>query len=131
MSKSKDEKSTQGNQVPPKPKNRLHTTTIAVEVDLENREIFFKDNLLRRLKLEMPTNDVDRLISNYVDPSDFDKVNVGLNKAREGQEDPIRFRFIHPLTAEKLCMEYRYEIIYVKYASTRLNGVLVNLSACG
>lgn len=130
MNKDQNEKSTQdqnNENAQSTPKNRLRVTTIAVEVDLENREIFFKDDLMRKLKLELPTNDVYRVISNYVDPRDLEKVNEGLSKAKEGQENPIRFRFVHPLTAEKLCMEYRYEIIYVKYASTRLNGVLVNL----
>lgn len=110
-----------------KKRRDIRLTSIPVEVDLENREIFFKDDLNKKLKLEFSTNNVDRLISNYVDPKDSEKVIQSLQQAQQGQEKPILFNFIHPHTAQKLKMEYRYEIVYVKYASTRLDGVLVNV----
>jgi hypothetical protein len=98
-----------------------------VEVDLENREIFFKDDLKQKLNLEFNTTNVDRLITHYVDPQDSARVQNELQEAQRGQEQPIRFQFIHPITEERLTLEYRYEIVYVRYASTRLNGLLVNV----
>lgn len=131
MNNKHNDESTQGNTEPTgqsDPKKRLRSTTLTVEVDLEAREVFFNENLCRKLKLDFDTTNMDRLISDYVDPLDVMHVNEGLKMAQEGRESPIRFRLIHPRTLEKLCFEYRYEIVYVKYASTRLNGVLVSLT---
>jgi hypothetical protein len=62
-----------------------------------------------------------------VPAEDTPALRQSLSQAKQGQERPISFRFIHPITSEKLKFEYRYEIVYVRYASTRLNGVLVNV----
>jgi hypothetical protein len=100
---------------------------IPLDVDLENREIFFQKDLKDKLTFEFQTNNVDRLISNYVDPRDSHKVKQGLIKAEKGAEEPITFNFIHPVTSQRMQFEYRYEIVYVRYASTRLQGLLVNI----
>jgi hypothetical protein len=100
---------------------------IPLEVDLENREIFLGQELKAKLDFELLSNNVDRLISSYVDPCDSGKVQEGLELAQHGTEHPITFNFIHPRTSERMQFEYRYEIVYVRYASTRLNGVLVNI----
>jgi len=101
--------------------------SIPVEVDLENREIIFHKDLPAELNFQIPTNNVDQLINDFVDPTDFEKVKTSLLKAEKGLEEPIKFNFIHPKTEQKLSFEYRYEIVYVKYSSTKLNGFLVNL----
>jgi hypothetical protein len=110
-----------------KKRRDIQLTALQVEVDLENREIFFKDDLKQKLNLEFNTTNVDRLITHYVDPQDSARVQNELQEAQRGQEQPIRFQFIHPITEERLTLEYRYEIVYVRYASTRLNGLLVNV----
>jgi hypothetical protein len=101
--------------------------SISLDVDLENREIFLQKDLKEKLNFDFPTNNVDRLISSYVAPEDSQNVKQSLIRAEKGSEEPIMFNFIHPLTSQKLRFEYRYEIIYVKYSSTRLHGVLVNI----
>lgn len=110
-----------------KKRRDIRLTAIPLEVDLENRELFLNDKFLRKLNLEFSTSNVDRLISNYVDPKDLQSVKDSLQQAREGKEKPIHFHFIHPVTAKRVKMEYRYEIVYVRYASTRLHGMLVNV----
>lgn len=108
-------------------RRELRTLAIALEVDLENREIIIKDDLKKKLNFEINTRNIDRFISNYVDPLDSKMLNEALQLAEKGQEKPFYFHFIHPGTEERLCMEFHYEIVYVRYASTRLNGVLVNV----
>ncbi len=110
-----------------KKRRDIRLRAIPLEVDLENRELFLSDDLKRHFELEFNTSNVDRLITSFVDPIDLQNVQESLQKAREGQEKPIRFHFIHPVTAQRLKMEYRYEIVYVRYASTRLHGMLVNV----
>jgi len=110
-----------------KKRRDIRLSAIPVEVDLENREIFLSEDFKQHLDLDFSTSNVDRLITSFVDPTDLKNVQESLQKAREGQEKPIRFHFIHPVTAQRLSMEYRYEIVYVRYASTRLHGLLVNL----
>src|SRR5436190_7531437 len=102
--------------------------TIPLEVDLENREIFLGNDVREQLDLTLETNNVDSLISTYVHPDDSKRVMLSLVQAKEGQEKPIHFSFVHPSTSRRLHFEYRYEIIYVRYSSTRLHGVLVNVS---
>ncbi|MDI1355690.1 MAG: hypothetical protein PSX36_12275 [bacterium] len=101
--------------------------SIPVDVDLENRKIFFDNKLKEVMNLEFNTSNVDNLITNYVDPKDAENVIQSLLEAKQGMEKPIHFKFIHPQTALKLNLEFRYEIVYVTYASTRLHGLLVNL----
>jgi hypothetical protein len=110
---------------------RKHETiarTIPLEVDLENREVFLGNDVKEQLDLKFETNNVDSLISTYVHPDDSKRVILSLKQAKEGQEKPIHFSFVHPSTARRLHFEFRYEIVYVRYSSTRLHGVLVNVS---
>jgi hypothetical protein len=101
---------------------------IPLEVDLENREVFIGQELRNKLDFDLQTSNVDRLISNFVHPGDNLRVHDWLQLAQQGKETPISFKFVHPQTAEIILFEYRYEIVYVRYACTRLNGVLVNIT---
>jgi len=100
---------------------------IPLEVDLENRQIFFRKGLPEDLSVALNSSNVDRLINEFVAPEDSENVTKSLLQAQKGLEKPITFNFVHPGTSQKLKFEYRYEIEYVKYSSTRLNGVLVNI----
>jgi hypothetical protein len=111
-----------------KNKREIISKSIPLEVDLENREIFFKTDIRKTLNFEFDTTNIDRLISTYLDPNDSQKVTQSLTKAKEGLEKPILFNFIHPHTSRSFQFEYRYQIIYVKYSSTRLQGELINVS---
>lgn len=101
--------------------------SVPVQVDLENRKIFFDNKLKEVMNLDFGTSNVDKLIDEYVDPKDTKKVMRSLLEAKEGMEKPISFQFIHPKTLQKMKLEYRYEIVYVTYSSTRLHGLLVNV----
>jgi len=107
-------------------KREIISRPIPLEVDLENREIFIRNEVRDTLNIDFNSTNVDNLINTYLDPEDSKQVIQSLTKAKEGLEKPIRFDFIHPLTAKRFQFEYRYQIIYVKYASTRLKGELVN-----
>src|SRR5689334_1409865 len=100
---------------------------IPLEVDLENREVIIRHEVRQDLNIDFSSTNVDSLIKTYLDAKDSKKVIQSLSKAKEGLEKPIQFDFIHPLTLKRFQMEYRYQIIYVKYASTRLKGELVNI----
>lgn len=110
-------------------KNRreMVSKSIPLEVDLENRQIFFQHDIQDKLHFEFNTNNIDNLIKAYVDPKDLKKVKQSLTRAEKGLEKPIQFNFIHPETARSFQFEYRYQIIYVKYSSTRLQGELVSV----
>jgi hypothetical protein len=111
-----------------KNKREIISKSIPLEVDLENREIFFKTDITKRLNFDFDTTNVDNLISTYLDPRDSETVIQSLTEAKEGLEKPILFNFIHPHTSRSFQFEYRYQIIYVKYSSTRLQGELINVS---
>jgi hypothetical protein len=108
-----------------KGRKEIITKSIPLEVDLENRQLFFKTDIKERLNFEFPTNNLDNIIQTYIDPKDSKKVKQWLTKAKKGQEEPILFNFIHPETSRSFQMEYRYQITYVKYSSTRLQGELM------
>ncbi len=110
-------------------KNRreMITKSIPLEVDLENRQIFFQPGTEEKMLLDFGTNNVDNLIKTYLDPKDFKTVTRSLTEAKKGLEKPISFNFIHPLTSKSFRFEYRYQIIYVKYSSTRLHGELIKV----
>jgi len=100
---------------------------IPLEVDLENRQIFFDERIKDTFQLDQRSNNIDSFINTYVDPADSKKVIQSLSFAGQGLEQPFRFNFIHPLTERKLQFEYRYQIIYHRYACTRLRGELVQV----
>ncbi|MBL7931242.1 MAG: hypothetical protein JNL60_05055 [Bacteroidia bacterium] len=108
-----------------KNKRELISKSIALEVDLQNRQIFFDSDISQKLHFDFATNNVDQLINTYLDPEDSEEVIKLLTEAERGLEKPIPFHFIHPVTSRAFKFEYRYQIIYVKYASTRLQGELV------
>lgn len=110
-----------------KKRRELISRSIPLEVDLENRQIFFQTDIKEKLHFDFNTNNVDKLITTYLDPRDTKKVMNSLVKAKKGLEKPIPFNFIHPLTSKSFHFEYRYQIIYVKYSSTRLRGELVKM----
>jgi len=111
-------------------KNRrdMVTKSIALEVDLENRELFFQPGIQEKLHFDFGTTNVDNIMKTYLDPKDLKKVTRSLIEAKKGLEKPIPFNFIHPLTSKAFRFEYRYQIVYVKYASTRLHGELIKVS---
>lgn len=108
-----------------KNKRELISKSISLEVDLQNRQIFFDSDISQKLHFDLDTNNVDQLISTYLAPEDSQEVIKLLTEAEHGMERPIPFNFIHPFTSRAFKFEYRYQIIYVKYASTRLQGELV------
>ena len=110
-----------------KKRRELVSKSIPLEVDLENRRIFFQTDIKEKLHFDFKTDNVDKLITTYLDPKDTKKVMNSLVKAKNGLERPIPFNFIHPLTSKSFHFEYRYQIIYVKYSSTRLQGELVKM----
>jgi hypothetical protein len=112
-------------------KNRreLISTSIPLEVDLENRQLFFEEGVIKKLNLNFGTSNVDNLIKTYLDPKDLKKVSRSLTDAKNGIEKPISFNFIHPVTSRSFKFEYRYQIIYVKYSSTRLHGELIKVGS--
>lgn len=111
-------------------KNRreIISKSIPLEVDLENRQIFFQTDIKEKLDFDFGTDNIDNLIHTYIDPEDSEKVMQSLKEAKKGLEQPIPFNFIHPLTSRSFRFEYRYQIIYVKYSSTRLHGELIKMS---
>lgn len=108
-----------------KRKRQLIAESIAMEVDLQNRQIFFNSDIRQKLQFELETNNVDQLINAYISPEDSQQVFQQLTEAERGMEKPISFNFVHPFTSRSFKFEYRYQIIYVKYASTRLQGELI------
>jgi|GEM_PF-2187822 len=108
-------------------RREMITKSIPLEVDLENRQIFFQPGIEEKLHLDFGTNNVDNLIQTYLDPNDLKTVTQSLTEAKKGLEKPIPFNFIHPLTSKLFRFEYRYQIIYVKYSSTRLHGELIKV----
>lgn len=112
-------------------KNRreLISASIPLEVDLENRQLFFEEGAVKKLNLNFGTNNVDSLIKTYLDPKDLKQVSRSLLDAKKGIEKPISFNFIHPVTSKSFKFEYRYQIVYVKYSSTRLHGELVKVGS--
>jgi len=110
-------------------KNRreMVANSIALEVDLENRQLFFQPGIPEKLRIDFGTNNVDKLIETYLNPKDLKNVNRSLTQAKKGIEKPIPFNFIHPLTSKLFKFEYRYQIVYVTYSSTRLHGELIKV----
>ena len=111
-----------------KKRRALVIGAIPLEVDLENRQLFFDAGIEEKLRFNLETNNIDSLIKTYLDPKDLKKVTQSLSDAKEGLEKPIHFNFIHPITSRSFKFEYRYQIIYVKYASTRLHGELIKVN---
>lgn len=101
--------------------------SVPVEVDLDNRKVFFDEKLKDMMNLHFDTSNMDHLIHSFVAPEDTQHVMQSLLEAKQGKEQPIVFKFLHPGTSQKLILEYRYEIVYVTYSSTRLTGLLVNV----
>lgn len=108
-----------------KKRRELISKSISVEVDLENREIFFQKDLSEKMQFDFSSTNVDKIITTYLNPKDGKKVIKSLDSAKTGVEKPIPFHFVHPITSKAFHFEYRYQIIYVKYSSTRLKGNLV------
>lgn len=108
-----------------KKRREILSNAIAMEVDLENRQIFFEPGIKDKLRFDFGTNNVDNLIKTYLDPKELRKINRSLTEAKKGREKPIPFNFVHPLTSRTYRFEYHYQIVYVKYASTRLHGELI------
>jgi hypothetical protein len=102
----------------------LRRGKIPLEVDLENGDILISEEVKEMLNLNSLTKKIDEAIETFVAPSDTIQVKNSLVLAQKGTEEPISFNFIHPKSMRKLYFEYKYEIVYVKYASTRLKGVL-------
>jgi hypothetical protein len=107
-----------------KRRREMIINSIALEVDLENRQVFFEAGVEKKMRLEFGTNNVDNLIKTYLDDKDLKHVVHSLTEAKKGLEKPIQFQFVHPLTSKSYRFEYRYQIVYVKYSSTRLLGEL-------
>jgi hypothetical protein len=105
----------------------LISRSIPVEVDLENRQVFIATEAKSTFNFDVISTDMDKLIQTYLNEDDSKEVLQNLTEARKGMEKPFQFNFIHPHTAKKFHFEYRYQIVYVKYASTRLKGELVNV----
>lgn len=112
-----------------KQKREMLTNSISLEVDLENRQLFFEPGIEKKIGLDFGTNNVDNLIKTYLEAEDLKSVSHSLSEAKKGLEKPIHFSFTHPLTSKSFRFEYRYQIVYVKYASTRLHGELVKINA--
>ena len=110
-----------------KHRREMITKSIPLEVDLENRQLFFNADIKEKLHFDFGTNNVDNLIKTYLDPKDLKTVTRSLSEAKNGLEKPIPFNFVHPLTSKSFRFEYRYQIVYVKYASTRLHGELIKV----
>lgn len=100
---------------------------IPVEVDLQNRQVFIESKIKESFNFEFNSTDMDKLIKTYIDEQDSQEVIQSLTEAEKGLEKPFKFHFIHPLTAKRFQYEYRYQIVYVKYASTRLRGELIHI----
>lgn len=100
---------------------------IPMDIDLENRQIFFHPEIKEKLRFDFGTSNVDNLMKTYLDPKELKHVNRSLTQAEKGLEKPISFHFIHPLTSRSFKFEYHYQIVYVKYASTRLHGKLIKV----
>src|SRR5258708_1601582 len=90
-------------------KNRreMINRSIALEVDLENRKLFFQSDIQESLHFDFGTNNIDHVIETYLDPNDLKQVNLSLIEAKKGLEKPIPFNFTHPLTAKTFQFEYR------------------------
>lgn len=110
-------------------KNRreMISKSSSMEVDLENREIFLHEGLKARLQFDFGTTNIDLLLETYLDRNDLKTVKQLLKLAKKGLEKPIPFNFIHPLTEKRFRFEYRYQIVYAKFSSTRLHGQLIKL----
>lgn len=111
-----------------KKRRAIIANSIPLEVDLENRQIFFQSDIKEKLYFDFGTTNVDNLIKTYLDPKDSKKVTQSLTRAKKGLEKPIPFNFIHPLTSRTFKFEYHYQIIYHTYSSTRLQGKLVKMT---
>jgi hypothetical protein len=127
MEKHTEAKSTGSEKAASSYRNIRDLMSIPLEVDLENGQLFFIEGIKQKLNFDLNTGNIDKVIKTYVDPKDLKKVKHSLSQAKKGIEKPIPFNFIHPLTAQSLRFEYRYQIEYVKYSSTRLRGVLVSI----
>jgi hypothetical protein len=105
----------------------LVSKSIPLELDLENREILVNDESLEIHQLEIGPRNIDKFITDFVDPNESQTVIHLLDQAGKGVEKPILFSFVHPRLSKVFLFEYRYQITYVSYAKTRLKGELVNI----
>ncbi len=110
-------------------RKKVITKNIPVELDLEKREIYFKEGT-GDIPVRFASNNIDSFLSNHVDPKDLNNVVESLSQAKQGVEKPIRFNFVHPHVPMPVQYEYHYQIVYVKYSQTRLQGVLVKAKTC-
>lgn len=99
----------------------------SMEVDLENREIFLHEGLKERLQFDFGTTNIDHLLERYLNQNDLKSVKRSLSLAGKGLEKPIPFNFVHPLTEKVFRFEFRYQIVYAKFSSTRLHGHLIKV----
>jgi hypothetical protein len=98
---------------------------IPLQIDLERGEVLVEDKMRRKLQLDLISDSIELAIKRFVHPSDSKKVKQFLENARKGVEKPLSFNFLDPRTAEIHKYEFKYEIVYVKYSSTRLHGTLI------
>ncbi len=110
-------------------RKKIITKKIGLDIDLENREIHFNEEL-KHLPFRFSSNNIDSFISNHVHPNDLEKVIESLKQAQQGVEKPIRFNFVHPNVSKALKYEFHYQIVYARYAQTKLQGVLVKVNSC-
>jgi hypothetical protein len=105
----------------------LLSSPIKMEVDLESGQVLVNEEVKKHLNLDFTSEKIQDLIRTYVDPKDTKRIMQGLDLAGKGKEKPIRFSFLRPGTPRIYSLEYRYEIVYVRYACTRLSGTLVQV----
>lgn len=129
MSPKKNIKNIKTAQTNWKLRKEILTNNIPLEVDLENRQLFFNKGLNEKLNLNFKTNNLDKVIDSFLQPKESRKVMKSLSKAGKGVEKPIQFNFVHPLTSKAFQFEYHYKIVYVNYSSTRLQGELIKSQA--
>lgn len=99
--------------------------SVPVELDLESREIFINEAALENSPLKLNCSSLDQFINRYVSPSQKERIVESLDEAGKGVEKPISFSFVHPDLKRELQFEYHYQIVYVSYSKTRLNGKLI------
>lgn len=102
---------------------------IALQVDLEKGKVTTTETSGLDQLLNLDVKNMDQVIRDYVDAEDRVRVQQSLQQARKGAEEPILFNFVAPGSERKHPFEFRYEIVYVKYASTCLKGSLVKVNS--
>jgi len=104
---------------------QLLSRSIALDLDLESRELIINNDDLSAHPVKIDSTNLDTCIRLYVDPEQSESVLNSLNEAGKGIERPICFNFTHPELDRKFALEYHYQIVYVSYSKTRLKGKLI------